>query len=663
MAGMRRVKADGGWAVVCTEVCEIHPSADISPHAEARLWDDQDLPALARAAEAIHEHGALAGVELGHHGFRAQNRTTREVPMGPSAHSVVSYDPVQSRAMDKEDIRNLRRWHVAAARRAKIAGYDLIYVYAAHGLSTPVQFLSRKYNQRTDEYGGSLENRVRLLREIIEETKETVGATCAVPVRICIDEMNGEAGICAASEGRDIIEMLAGLPDLWDLTVGDWSNDSRPSRFGPEGVHEEYMAHVKKVTDKPVVGVGRFTSPDAMASQIHRGILDMIGAARPSIADPFLPRKIEEGNLDDIRECIGCNICAAADNTYTPIRCTQNPTMGEEWRRNWHPEIVPARESGDRILVVGAGPAGLECAVTLGKRGYDVALAETTTELGGRVTRESQLPGLAAWGRVRDYRVAQLRKLPNVDVYLDSRMSADDVIQSEFDRIVLATGSTWRRDGMSRYHRAPLASLDEDHVLTPDDILGGVTPVGPIIIYDDDHYYMGGVIAEKLQLAGADVTLVTPAPLASAWTVNTLEQTRIQARLLQLGVSICANEALTDFARGEAGLACVFTGRRRTLSAASVVMVTARSARTELHSDLSERSEELKAVNIKSVTAIGDSLAPGTIAAAVFSGHRYAREFESEPADAVPFLRETAELGLWQPDRISSSEERAAELL
>ncbi len=109
-----------------------------------------------------------------------------------------------------------------------------------------------------------------------------------------------------------------------------------------------------------------------MVSQVRRGILDFIGAARPSIADPFLPRKIEEGRMGDIRECIGCNICAAADNTYTPIRCTQNPTMGEEWRRGWHPEYIPARESEDQVLVVGAGPAGLECAVALGKRGYEV---------------------------------------------------------------------------------------------------------------------------------------------------------------------------------------------------------------------------------------------------------------------------------------------------
>ena len=648
MAAMRRAKAEGGWAVVCTEVCEIHPSADVSPHSEARLWDDADIPALARAADAIHQYDALAGVELGHHGFRAQNRTTREIPMGPSSHTVVSYDPVQSRAMDKEDIRNLRRWHTAAARRAKRAGFDLIYIYAAHGLVTPMQFLSRRYNQRTDEYGGSLENRVRLLRELIQDTKEAVGDTCAVPVRICVDELVGPAGLCADGEGRDVIEMLADLPDLWDLTVGDWSNDSRPSRFGEEGVHEQYVSFVKQVTGKPVVGNGRFTSPDTMVSQVRRGVLDFIGAARPSIADPFLPRKVEEGRLEDIRECIGCNICAAADNTYTPIRCTQNPTMGEEWRRGWHPEHIPARESEDHVLVVGAGPAGLECAVALGKRGYDVTLAEASDELGGRSAREPRLPGLAIWGRVREYRVEQLNKLANVQVYLASAMTAQDILDTGANRIVIATGSRWRRDGVARYHRAPIGELDTAAVFTPDDVMEGAEIAGPVLLYDDDHYYMGGVVAEKLRLRGLEVTLATPAPLVSAWTVNTLEQTRIQRRLLETGVRVCANEALVAFRDGEATLACAFTGNLRQVPARSVVMVTSRAQTDGLYQELLARADDWPMAGVKTVECIGDAVAPGTIAAAVFSGHRYARELDRAPwGDEVPFLRENAELGPW----------------
>lgn len=648
MAAMRSVKAEGGWAVVCTEVCEIHPSADISPHAEARLWDDADIPALARAAEAIHRYGALAGVELGHHGIRAQNRTSREVPMGPSPHTVASYDPVQARAMDKEDIRDLRRWHKAAALRAKRAGFDLIYVYAAHGLMTPMQFLSRRYNHRTDEYGGSLENRVRLLRELIEDTKDAVGDSCAVPVRICVDELVGPAGLTCESEGRDVIEMLAELPDLWDVTVGDWSNDSRPSRFGEEGAHENYVNFVKQVTGKPVVGNGRFTSPDTMVSQVRRGVLDFIGAARPSIADPFLPRKVEEGRLDEIRECIGCNICAAADNTYTPIRCTQNPTMGEEWRRGWHPEKIQPRETDDQVLVVGAGPAGLECAMSLGKRGYDVILAEAADELGGRAAREPRLPGLAAWGRVRDYRVGQLHLLPNVQVYLASNMGVQDILDTGANRIVLATGARWRRDGVARYHRTPIADLQQDAIYTPDDIMDGAMPTGPVTVFDDDHYYMGGVIAEKLRSQGLDVTLVTPAPLVSAWTVNTLEQGRIQRRLIEIGVKIRCNMAVTAYRDGVTDIACAFTGTVDKIEAQSLVLVTARLQNDALYRELCSRSADWADAGLKTAEQIGDAIAPGTIAAAVFSGHRMAREIDRAPwGDEVPFLRENAELGPW----------------
>ena len=138
--------------------------------------------------------------------------------------------------------------------------------------------------------------------------------------------------------------MMAELPDLWDLSLSDWSKDSQTSRFSEEGFQEPYIKGVKKLTTKPVVGVGRYTSPDTMVRVIRQGIMDMIGAARPSIADPFLPNKIKEGRLDDIRECIGCNICVTHDFTMTPLRCTQNPSMGEEWRRGWHPELIRPKE-------------------------------------------------------------------------------------------------------------------------------------------------------------------------------------------------------------------------------------------------------------------------------------------------------------------------------
>ena len=202
LAWMRRAKAEGGWAVVCTEEVEIHHTSDIAPCIELRLWDDRDLPALARIADRIHEFGALAGIELAYNGPNGANSYGREVPLAPSAMPVATsdHDPVQARAMTKRDIRDLRRWHRAAALRGRKAGFDLVYVYAAHGLSILQYFLSRHHNRRSDEYGGSPENRVRLLREILTDTREAVGDTCAVPCRISTDELLGPNGLGRAEE-------------------------------------------------------------------------------------------------------------------------------------------------------------------------------------------------------------------------------------------------------------------------------------------------------------------------------------------------------------------------------------------------------------------------------------------------------------------------------
>jgi len=606
LAAMREVKAEGGWGVVCTEYCSIHPSSDDDPYPTAALWDDEDVRSHALMVDKVHAHGSLAGVELWHGGRAAMNAYSREVPLGSSSRPVGTIEPIQTRAMDKADIRELRRWHVEAAKRAKIAGFDIVYVYACHW------YLVREFllpsNRRSDEYGGSLENRTRLLRELIEETKEAVGDTCAVAVRFGAsfggldEEPNTE-------EPRAMIELLGELPDLWDVTVHDYSREMGTSRFVKEASLEAAMGWIKQATSKPVVSVGRFTTPDTMVRLVNQGILDLIGAARPSIADPFLPKKIEEGRIEDIRECIGCNICFAGDQTGVPIRCTQNPTMGEEWRRGWHPERVPQKGSDRSVLVVGSGPAGLEAAVTLGQRGYAVTLAEARTELGGRVSLESKLPGLAEWARVRDWRLAQLNQLANVEVFRDSRLDAEQILEFGADRVALATGSTWRRSGIGHWHDDPIEGWERENVLTADDILAGITPAGPVLVFDDEHYYMGGVIAEKLQRQGVETILATPSAMVSEWTRLTDEQPQIQARLIRVGVRLETATALEAIGDGKVELACAYTGRRRTEEVASVVMVTSRDPLDALYHELANRID---------IVRIGDCLAPGTITTAVY---------------------------------------------
>ena len=499
LAGLREMKAEGGWAVVNTEYCSVHPAVDDPPHPCASLWDDGDVRAHALMTEKVHAHGALAGVELCLGGASVANLGTREVALGVSSMPNLAGNPFQTRAMDLSDIREVRRWHRNAALRAKTAGFDIAYVYATHGYLLS-QFLSAKHNQRTDEYGGSIENQVRLIREIIEDTKEAVGDTMAVAVRFSAETNGGGGGDGnpVAGETREMFEILGELPDLWDINVSDYSLEMGLSRFVEQGSLEPYVAQIKSLTTKPVVTVGRFTSPDMMVSHIKCGVMDFVGAARPSIADPFLPKKIEEGRLEDIRECIGCNVCYVGDGKGFPIRCTQNPTMSEEWRRGWHPEKIEDKGSESRVLVVGAGPAGLEAAHALGKRGYDVVLAEATRDLGGRVTREAGLPGLSEWIRVRDYRLQQLEKMPNVEIFRESKLGVEDALAVGADHIAIATGSTWRRDGFGAANSRGISNLGPlENLFTADDIMAGNLPSGPTIVFDDDHYYMGSVLAER----------------------------------------------------------------------------------------------------------------------------------------------------------------------
>lgn len=637
-AAMRGVKAEGGWGVVCTEEVEIHHTTDLSPFFEGRLWDDADIPAYALIADSIHKHGSLAGIELTYNGHDASNLYSRAAAFGPRSMGLSGgsgYEPGQTRAATKDDLRQVRKWHRAAALRAKQAGFDIVYCYAAHNMSLAFHLLS-KHNDRTDEYGGSLENRVRFLRELIEETKDAVGDKCAVALRFAVDELLGDDGMTRDGEARQIVSMLAELPDLWDVNIANWNNDSATSRFEKEGFQEKYISFVKSLTTKPVVGVGRYTSPESMLSVIQRGVMDFIGAARPSIADPFLPTKIKENRFEDIRECIGCNICITGDTRLVPIRCTQNPTMGEEWRRGWHPEIIAPKKSDKEILVVGGGPAGLEAARALGQRGYRVILTEAGREFGGRVGRESQLPGLSEWRRVVDWRLTQIQKLPNVFPYLGSPMSAADVLDAGPRDVIIATGSTYRRDGIGRSSKTRF--LPETWFFTPDDIMAGKLPKGRVVIYDDDHFYMGGVLAELLAQNDCAVILVTPAPTISYWTQFTLEQDRIYARLLELGVTLLPHHLIASLSPEAVTVKHAITSAESTLPADALVLVTDRLPNDSLYRELLPSLAEGK---LDSLRLIGDAEAPNIIAQAVFSGHLAAREFdESIDPDETPFKRE-----------------------
>jgi dimethylamine/trimethylamine dehydrogenase len=644
-AAFRETKAEGGWGVVCSGYVSIDPSSDDAPLPFATLWDDDDIRSHALMTDAVHKHGALAGVELWHGGGSVMNRTSRIPPLSPSGTSWMAthvnfMGNQRPRIMDAQDIRSLVRWQAAAARKARSAGFDVVYVYAGMGY-LPYEFLLPEWNQRTDAYGGSVRNRVRIVRELLEATHEAVGGHCAVALRISLEELRARPSDVAASEAHEVVELLADLPDLWDVKLDSSPTDCAPSRFTAEGSHEPIIEFVKKVTSKPVVGVGRFTSPDAMVGQIRRGVLDLIGAARPSIADPFLPKKIDAGREHDIRECIGCNICISSWHDGVPVRCTQNPTIGEEWRRQWHPERVAPAGSASTVLIVGGGPSGLECALTLARRGYEVTLAEAADEIGGRLRFETRLPGLAAWGRVLDWRRGQLERLPNFNLYRGNELSAEEILELGNTHVVIATGSRWARMLYSPLE-VPFGSLAGPNVYTPDDIAEGAQLEGPVAVFDFDNYYMGSALAEHLAKAGHSVAYVTPTGHASAWAIMSNEQPQVHRALANAGVSLHTLSRVSAFEPGELTLAAQFTDRESRLACRSLVIVGARFPNDSLYHQLVEQQDRLAGAGIASVTRIGDALAPGAIVHAVYSGHRYARELDADPQ--APSFRRDAPL-------------------
>lgn len=639
-AAMRGVKAEGGWGVVCTGAVSIHPSSDDMPLPAARLWDRHDVAAHAQMTEAVHRHGSLAGVELWHGGAATMNRASRIAPLSPSGIGWMStHVPfmanLRARAMDEDDIRTLLGWYRDAALRARSAGYDIVYVYAGMGYLLH-EFLLPTYNRRADAYGGDIAGRCRLIREALQTVKDAVGQHCAVALRISLEELRGRPGTVLESEAHEVVSHLADLPDLWDVKLDTSPTDCASSRFAPEGSHERVIDFVKRLTDKPVVGVGRFTSPDAMVSQIRRGVLDLIGAARPSIADPFLPKKIDEGREGEIRECIGCNMCIASWHDGVPIRCTQNPTMGEEWRRGWHPERVAAARSSDRVLIVGAGPAGLDCALTLARRGYPVTLAERSRKAGGRVLAEAELPGLSAWRRVLDYRLGGLAALQNAHLFLESDMDSEEVLGFGAERVVIATGADWTPSLWNARLEAPGEDIAGPGVYTPHDVFAGRVGEGPVWVFDYDNFYMGGCIAERLALTGLAVSYLTPAGYASAWTMLTNEQPNVHQALGRAGVAIVTRRHVASFADGRLVTEDIFTGAQEVHACASLVIVGQRRPRRELFDALAARRDDWTAAGVKSVDTIGDALAPGALAHAIHSGHLYARGLD-EPSYDLPY--------------------------
>lgn len=655
-AGVRATRAAGGWGVVFTEANTISPDMDKTPFKMSRMWDEGDVRNQRFVANEIKRNGALAGIELEYN--VAVSPMSEGRGLEPKAVSggigdsgmLVPYAGTLL-DLDHEGIAEIIQIYIDASLRAQDAGFNLVTFHCGHAASILSRFLIPYYNTRTDEYGGSVENRVRFIREMLTAVRAAVGPDIAFGLRLGVDTLDepiglGARGLRANGDTPEVITRLDDLVDYWDFVPGvvDWGIDAQSSRTVGENHQKGIMQGLKVFTTKPVVNVGRFNSPDTMVDVLNDGQCDFIGAARAGIADPYLPEKVRTGNIGDIRECIGCNICVSRDMVSMPLQCTQNATAGEEFRRGWNPEsFTPAKNKESDVLVIGAGPAGMECAMILGKRGLrNVHLIDAAPQIGGSVRWVSKIPGRHEWRRLIEYREHQLSKLDNVEVILGTEFKAEDALEYGASIIVCATGSHYLRNGIDPFNRLPigLEPVYGDRVLTPEQVVRDDVPVGKrVVVVDYDGYFMGPGIAELLANRGCEVVLATKGEHIGEYQRYTLEISHTMRDLRRLGVKLWTETAVVP--AGDSAVSLVSPDRREDVEFDHIVLVGPRASDNSLFAGLLKRRAEWEENEIAMVHRIGDSVRPHFIAEAIFSGHRLAREIDADnPGKPLPFIRE-----------------------
>ncbi len=613
-----REKARGGLGLIVTEASAVHPTSAQFPTV-IFAFDERVIPWYRRIAEAVHEEGAPVLAQLWHCGHHAAWATTRQPVLAPSDVPCLYYRETP-KVMEHEDIRTVVEAFRQSARNARDGGLDGVEINGAHSYLL-AQFMSPATNRRDDEYGGSLENRLRFALEVIEATRDGLGDDRVLGIRLSADELIPVG--YSLNEGVEIAKRLAaaGQLDYLNVSVGVYPTlfMVMPPMAIPPGYQVHAAARVRQSLRQegslvPVSTVGRIKDVRMADQIVESGQADLVCMTRATIADPFLPKKAALGQLEEIRPCIACNQgCVGNAGRERQITCTVNPEAGYEETRG-DGTLAPA-ERRKRVVVIGGGPAGMEAARVAALRGHEVVLLEKGPELGGQVNIHARAPMRGEFREVTDYLASRVNKL-GVDVRLNTEATEADVLSLDAEAVIVATGSVPGRSLASPFTASP--ATESGAVLTMWEVLLEQREVGQrVLIVDEEGHHPAMNVAEFLADKGKSVEVVTSLQHVANQLLLNLETPLIMTRLLSKGVTLTPYTVVSAVDGRTVTLTGVAGGIQRKVEVDTIVAVTRRRPVDGLYFALKGKVPELYRV--------GDCLAPRYTDQAIHEGHSAGR--------------------------------------
>jgi len=612
-------RARGGAGLVMPGGASVHPHGEHVGHLP--IWGSECVPDYRKLADAVHAEQASVFVQLFHRGLQdLGTERLEDWHAVPSASAVAS--PVYGRVaapMDEETIADTVAHYGRSAANMREAGIDGVEVSAGHGYLI-CQFLSPLTNRREDRYGGSLANRARLLREVLEEIRRRVGEDYPVGIRMSFDEFVGEAGITPERAEETLAHVHGwGLIDFVNVSSANYHS----LEYLTHPMSAERGAHFAGYAERAIVAVagqvpvlvasGVRTIAQA-AEVIAKGQANMVGMARAHIADPDIVKKARAGRAHEIRRCVGINQGCVRRVVFKQMAtCTLNPVAGREQR--WDMDSLgPARHSRS-VLVVGGGPAGMKAAETAALRGHRVRLLERADSLGGQLRYAARLPGRTRWLEVIEDLSASLERL-GVAVSLGTDATAETVASAQADAVILATGSRFDRSGfsMDTPFRESIPGVGLAHVIDPIQAIDRLAELGPDTVIIDDA---GDVIALALAIAlaesGRRAEIVTPHLHGSPQTLLTMDFSWLYPRAMRAGVRVSAQSLVDAIEPASVRVASIWGSEPvRTVAADAVVLNMLRRSERELADAL--------AADAVAVTLVGDCLTPRDVDDAIYEG-------------------------------------------